>query len=118
MRSWNEILDKADLLAAVLETEGFQDFEREHRFHPVRKWRLDFAWPAQQLAVEVEGGVWTGGRHTRGAGFMADCEKYNELACAGWRLIRVTPQHVKRGEALHWIRRALNREQNGTTSQG
>lgn len=111
-------MDKADLLAAVLQTEGFQDFEREHRFHPVRKWRLDFAWPQHQLAVEVEGGVWTGGRHTRGAGFVKDMEKYNEATLLGWRVFRVTPADIKSGKALELISRALNREQNGTTSQG
>lgn len=106
-------MDKADLLAAVLETEGFQDFEREHRFHPVRKWRLDFAWPAQQLAVEVEGGVWTGGRHTRGAGFVKDMEKYNQATLLGWRVLRVTPADIKSGKAVELIKAAFYKEANG-----
>ena len=111
-------MDKADRLADLLKREGVTDFVREHRFHPVRKWRLDFAWPAEKLAVEVEGGVWIGGRHNRGAGFMADCEKYNELACSGWRLVRVTPGHFKTGQAVKWVTRALHREHDGQTSQG
>lgn len=64
---------------------------REHRFHPVRRWRFDYAWPEQRVALEVEGGVWTGGRHTRGAGFVKDMEKLNAATVAGWRVVRVVP---------------------------
>jgi hypothetical protein len=46
------------------------------------------------VALEVEGGVWTGGRHTRGAGFLKDVEKYNRAAVLGWRLLRVTPDKL------------------------
>ena len=82
---------------------------REFKFHPDRKWRLDLAWPESKLAVEVEGFSAGGsaGRHQRPAGFDKDCEKYAELAIAGWRLIRVTTKQVKDGRALQWIERAL-----------
>ncbi len=59
---------------------------REYRFHPRRKWLFDFAWPSHMLAVEVEGGAYSGGRHTTGPGFTGDCEKYNEAMLAGPRL--------------------------------
>jgi very-short-patch-repair endonuclease len=80
----------------------------EHRFHPVRRWRFDLAWPEAKLAVEVEGGVYVQGRHSRGAGMEADCEKYNEAANRGWRVLRVTPRHVKNGQALTWVEGALS----------
>lgn len=80
---------------------------REHRFHETRRWRVDFAWPASRLVVEVEGGHWINGRHTRGSGFEADCEKYSEAALAGWRVIRVTGTHIKSGQALEWIKRGI-----------
>ena len=64
-------------------------FKREYRFDPVRRWRFDFAWPKSKVAVEIEGGVWTQGRHTRGAGYLADLEKYNTAAVAGWLVIRL-----------------------------
>ena len=70
---------------------------REHRFHETRKWRFDFAYPAQKLAIEVEGGVWSGGRHTRGSGFTNDCEKYNAALMNGWRVYRCTPDMIKKG---------------------
>lgn len=79
----------------------------EHRFHATRRWRIDWAWPPQRIALEVEGGVWTSGRHTRGKGAVGDMEKYNTLAVMGWRLLRVTPQDVASGRALTWAREAL-----------
>ena len=82
---------------------------REHQFHPGRRWRFDFAWPDHMLAVEVEGGTWTAGRHSRGAAFEADCEKYAEAVIAGWRILRVTNHMVEDGRALAFIERALDR---------
>ena len=76
---------------------------REHRFHKVRRWRFDFAYPAYMLAIEVEGGVWSGGRHTRGAGFTKDCEKYNTALMEGWRVYRCTPQMVAAGTVVRDI---------------
>lgn len=80
---------------------------REHLPAKPRRWRVDFAWPDRKLAVEVEGGAWIGGRHTRGVGFGADCEKYAELTVAGWTVLRVTGRHVKTGQALQWIEQAM-----------
>lgn len=67
----------------------------EYRFHPLRRWRFDFAWPERMLALEIEGGIWTRGRHVRGQGFLADLEKYNEAAIMGWRIIRLTPDQLR-----------------------
>jgi hypothetical protein len=57
----------------------------------------------------VDGGVHSGGRHTRGAGFEVDCEKLNEAVLLGYRVLRVTTKHVESGDALEWIERALGR---------
>lgn len=100
-------VDHAATLATHLTRHGIGGWTREHRFHPTRRWRIDVAFVGQQLAVEVDGGVWTGGRHSRGSGVMADCEKFSALAIAGWRLIRVTPAHVRDGTAVQWIKQAL-----------
>lgn len=74
-----------------------------------RRWRVDYAWLEEKLVVEVEGAVWTQGRHTRGSGYLKDIEKYNELALRGWRLIRVTYEmlDIHDGRALAITLRAL-----------
>ena len=81
--------------------------EREYVFAAPRRFRFDLAWPAQKLAVEVEGGTWVQGRHGRGSGMRTDAEKYNLAALAGWRVLRVTTDMVRDGSALTWIERAL-----------
>ena len=105
------------LLAAQLEQAGIP-FEREYRFHPSRKWRADFriidnrpvCEPVTNLLIEVEGGAYVAGRHTRGASFEADCEKYAAAAILGYRVIRATPRQVENGTALEWIKAALGLE--------
>lgn len=99
-------------LATQLHLAGVPTPKTEWRFHPKRRWRFDFAWPDDALAVEVEGGTWTGGRHVRGSGFEADCEKYAEATLRGWRVLRVTAGHVKGGLALRWVLRALGLWEN------
>lgn len=64
---------------------------REFRFHHIRRWRFDYAIPAARVAIEVEGGAWTRGRHTRGKGFLNDIEKYNAATLLGWRVFRTAP---------------------------
>lgn len=64
--------------------------EREYKPSAIRRWRCDFAWPDKMLALEVQGGTWTGGRHSRGNGQRADYEKHNELVLMGWRVLYCT----------------------------
>ena len=80
----------------------------ELKFHPTRRWRFDFAWPNQKLAVEVEGGIFIGGRHTRGVGFQKDCIKYAEALKLGWRVLRVEKKMILEGTALDYIRDLLD----------
>lgn len=96
----------AKMMAWQLHAAGLKH-EREHLFHGVRKWRFDFAFPDRKLALEVDGGTWTGGRHTRGTGYEEDCRKFAEAAILGWRVIRATGDHVRSGIALQWVERAL-----------
>ena len=73
--------------------------EREVRFHPERKWRADFAHVASRTLIEIEGGIFMakGGRHTRGAGYAKDAEKYLEAVLAGWTVIRLTERQLEIG---------------------
>jgi very-short-patch-repair endonuclease len=103
-------------LAAQLEQAGIP-FEREYRFHPRRRWRADFAivgspelpLPAyiSLLLVEIDGGAFIGGRHSRGQGVANDAEKQSAAAILGYRVIRATPAQVADGSCLSWIQQAL-----------
>ena len=88
------------------------EFVQEHRFHPKRKWRFDFALPAYMIAVEIEGAVWVAGRHTRGSGYVKDLEKYNEAALMGWKVLRFTTEQACNGLALETIRRGIYGQEN------
>jgi hypothetical protein len=106
-------------LAAQLEQAGIP-FEREYRFHPRRRWRADFRvmppdrrewspgpWRHRLFLVEIDGGAFIGGRHSRGQGVANDCEKTSAAAILGYRVIRCTPAQVADGSCLAWIRAAL-----------
>lgn len=101
--------DGAAALGSGLKSVEIPPFTPEYRFHPVRKWRFDFAWPDQKVAVEYEGATWIAGRHTRGSGFAKDCEKYNTAATMGWRVLRFTAEMVKSGEAITTIQKMFRR---------
>ena len=74
---------------------------REHRFCEGRKWAFDFAWPETKIAVEIEGGTAFGrSRHSKGQGFVNDCQKYNAAARLGWKVFRFTTEMVMAGEAI------------------
>lgn len=86
----------------------------EYQFAPPRRWRFDFAWPEQRLALEVDGITPSGGRHQRFVGYMADCEKKLAAQVAGWRVIVVpspwitSKKHARPNEIVAAVRRMLD----------
>ncbi|GMQ53492.1 hypothetical protein [Halopseudomonas aestusnigri] len=110
-----------ETLALHMRANGIQ-FVREHRFGAeacggtgkglrarleaagLRDWRFDMAMPDIKLAIEVEGGGWTGGRHTRGTGFEGDLKKYDAATRLGWTVYRCSPAMVKSGRAIETIK--------------
>jgi hypothetical protein len=79
----------------------------QHRFAEGRRYRFDRAWPDQLVAVEVQGGIWTRGRHARGSGIAAECQKFSLAAALGWRVLPVTREMIESGEAVRLIAQAL-----------
>ncbi len=72
-----------------------------------RRWRFDLAYPEHLLAIEIEGGSFSQGRHLRGKPFEADCIKYAVAQMLGWKVLRVNNHMVEDGRALTLIAMAL-----------
>jgi hypothetical protein len=87
----------------------------EYHFHPNRKWRFDFIVARErvkrQVAFEIEGGIWSRGRHVRPQGFQDDLDKYNAATALGWRVFRFSTEDVFSLKAKHFVRDWLNQEQ-------
>jgi very-short-patch-repair endonuclease len=96
-----------DALYFQIKVSGLPLPERQARLIPGRKYAFDFAWPDQKLACEVDGGVWSGGRHVTGTGATSDAEKVSLAAGEGYRVLRVTGKQVESGAALRWVEMAL-----------
>ena len=82
-------------------------FWEEYPFCEDRKWRADYALleNGAKVLIEIEGAVWTQGRHTRGSGFEKDCVKYNFAAALGYKVFRFPTGQVLRGEAKEFLKK-------------
>ena len=92
---------------ALLASMGLPAPVAEHRFHPTRKWRMDYAWPTQRVALEVDGGLFVNGGHNRGAQMKLTMEKENAAATMGWRFLKCEPRDLCKRETLEAIKAAL-----------
>jgi hypothetical protein len=95
----------------LLKVYGVQVPVKEYAFHPSRGWLFDMAWVDHKIALEVEGGVWTEGGHTRGKGFTKDILKYNQAGLLGWTVLRCTPDTLCTGETLDMLKLILINKQ-------
>ncbi len=102
----------ADLFTLYCRTDLGLECVKEYKFHDTRRWRFDYAIPTHRIALEVEGGVWTGGRHTRAQGFLGDMEKYNTATLLGWRVFRTTPSKLYSAATIDMIKEAVQGGQN------
>jgi hypothetical protein len=98
----------SDMFTRLCHSELHAECIKEHRFYNPRKWRFDYALPRYKIAVEVEGGVWTGGRHIRPQGFLGDIEKYNTATLLGWRVFRTTPDNLLTGKTILLLKNAIS----------
>ena len=109
---------EAELLLSVQLEQAGIPFVREFYFAAPRKWRADFmvaaTWEQRippAYLIEVEGGIWSKGRHVRGKGYLDDCIKYNMAAELGYTVLRFPTELVEDGSALEQIRRILSLEE-------
>lgn len=114
MRGQSKAARRVAMLAGRFIERGSPEPEREYYFHFKRKWRFDLAWPALRVAVELQGGGFMGGRHSRGAGLASDCEKLTHAAAAGWVVILLTHGQAKDPEMIDVAASAVRwRQENG-----
>ena len=102
-----------ETFALHIRAEKLPEPVRELKFHSVRQWRFDFAWPELKLAVEVEGitsygknknGSMRLGRHQTAKGVEEDCIKYGEAMKLGWTVYRCTGAIIKSGAAIETLK--------------
>lgn len=98
----------SDMFTTLCRADLHVECVKEYRFHPTRRWRFDYAIPAYMVALEVEGGVWSGGRHTSPKGFLGDMEKYNTGTAMGWSILRCTPDTLCTTTTLDILRQTIN----------
>lgn len=96
-----------DTFTCIVKSDLRVECVKEFKFHPTRKWRFDYAVPEYKIALEVEGGVWTRGRHTRPQGFLGDIEKYNTATIMGWKVLRTTPDELYSNKTVNLIKSAI-----------
>lgn len=99
------------IVTSYWQSQGLDRPQTEYQFHPTRKWRFDFAYPAERggVAVEVQGGIWSQGRHTRGAALKKEWEKLNLAAALGWRILYCEPRDVCTLDFVRVLAAALGR---------
>ena len=107
-----------DLFMKLLQ-QSFKGVEvvKEFRFHPTRKWRFDYAFPSLRVAVEVDGGVWTGGRHINPAGYVNDMEKLNTAASMGWLVLRITTDDRFASKTYELINNTLEQRKKESSNE-
>jgi hypothetical protein len=104
------------VVLALCHAEGWPAPIHECRFAPPRLWRFDLAWPEARLAVEIQGGIFTRGRHVRGASLLREWEKLNTAALMGWAVLLVSTDQVTDGTLRNLLALAILRrydEQDG-----
>lgn len=104
-----------DLIVSYFISEKLPAPIFEYKFHNIRRWRFDWAWLEQRVALEIQGGIFIMGRHSRGAALLKEWEKLNAAAIMGWRILYCQPSDLFKGkifspkqEIINIIKQALN----------
>lgn len=81
--------------------------QREYRFAPPRRWRFDWCWEAEKVAVEIDGGYFRpdGGRHNT----KSDREKLAAAKRLGYHVLHFTAPELRDSETvIETVRAVLN----------
>jgi hypothetical protein len=91
--------------AQQIEAAGLPAPKREYFHIPGRDFRLDFAWPALRIGVEVQGGA-----HRVKARAAADIEKRALGLLAGWRILEVNGAAVRDERGIGWLKQLVEQQ--------
>ncbi len=84
--------------------------KRQYKFHPERRYKVDFAFPEHRLIVEVNGGVWMPkSGHNSGVGITRDYQKSNVAQLMGYTYLQFTRKDIEDGTALATIEEVIRR---------
>ena len=99
-----------DFFCALVRSDLKLEIITEHRFHPTRRWRFDYAILEHKIAIEKDGGVWMkgGGAHSRPQNILRDMEKLTQANVLGWTVIRRTPDQLNTRETLDLIKQTID----------
>lgn len=99
-----------DKLTLQCRLVGLPPPDREVKLIPGRRYRWDLVWQAQRVVVEIQGGTWSRGAHSRGVGQARDAEKQALATLAGYRCLSVTSDQIRSGQAVGWIEALLRQK--------
>jgi very-short-patch-repair endonuclease len=98
-RRLDDVGERASALESAMDRvivgRGLPLAHRQFRLGGTR-YRLDYAWPEAQVAVEVDGY----GSHSGLDAFCDDRARQNAIVLAGWTVLRFTWQDVRRRPAM------------------
>ena len=75
-------------LVGLCRAAGLPEPVPEYRWHPVRKFRADYALPLHRVLIEIDGGLFINGGHSRGKARLHDMAKDRAATLLGWRTLR------------------------------
>lgn len=104
--------------AFVLKAHGIGGYHRQFRFHPVRKWAADFAWPVSRFIVDIDGMLFKPGPggHTSPAGIRRDYERDLAAMALGYRVLRLTSEMIESPEVIAVVRQYVGDGSQETTT--
>lgn len=79
------------IFLAICKEVGLPQPAWEWGFAHPRRYRFDYCWPESRVAIEIIGGLFVQGAHSRGAHQLSDMEKANLAAERGWMMLYTVP---------------------------
>ena len=85
-------------------------YQTQVEFAKPRRFKADFI-VNNSLVVEVQGGTFSNGRHTRGQGYQNDCTKMAIALQLGLKVLFLTTKSVQNGSGISYIKNILTAKQ-------